>query len=200
MPVIRSLGIFPATFNPPTVAHLALMEAARAQTDHVAAVLPVRLPHKQYDGASLDQRVAMLEAARGESGFEIRVTEGGLFVEIAHELRQVYGPEPEFWFVCGRDAAQRIVEWDYGHPNAIHKMLDNFGLLVAPRNGHYEPPAELGHRIRALDVPKNVSEISATEVRSRMESGQPWRHLVPADAIGVISRVYGPLLERSKSG
>jgi hypothetical protein len=42
-------------------------------------------------------------------------------------------------FICGRDAAERIVAWDYGEPDAFRRMLDQFELLVAARTAS-EPP------------------------------------------------------------
>jgi nicotinate-nucleotide adenylyltransferase len=192
------VGVFPGTFNPPTIAHLALIESARRQVDRVVAVIPRTLPHKQWHGASFEDRIAMLEAARAGSDYEVRVTEGGLFIDIAREFRPIYGPDAELWFICGRDAAQRIVEWDYGYPGAIHRMLDEFGLLVAARQGDYEPPAELAHRVRQLPVPTEVDQLSATDIRSRIECGKPWEHLVPGPAVELISRAYGPHPSQSR--
>jgi nicotinate (nicotinamide) nucleotide adenylyltransferase len=195
-----SLAIFPGSFNPPTKAHMALIAAARRQTDRVLAVLPREFPHKTYDNVTLEQRVQMLEALREELDFSIHIAKGGLFIDIARECRLEYGSQTELWFVCGRDAAQRIVEWDYGHPHAIRHMLDEFGLLVASRQGEYEPPAELAHKIRRLELPASYDAISATEVRRRIANGEPWRELVPEAALDLISRFYEPRPSQSKSG
>jgi len=56
------LGILPGSFNPPTLAHLALAEAALAEVDEVLLVLPRVFPHKNYEGASFTQRADMLRA------------------------------------------------------------------------------------------------------------------------------------------
>ena len=69
------------------------------------------------------------------------VADGGLFVEIAREAREQY-PGADIYLLCGRDAAERILTWDYGDPDFARKMLQEFKLLVAPRVGSYEPPAE----------------------------------------------------------
>ena len=50
----RRLGILPGTFNPPTLAHIALARAALAQVDEVLFVLPREFPHKPYQGATFD--------------------------------------------------------------------------------------------------------------------------------------------------
>src|SRR5690242_20208760 len=109
----RRLGVFPGTFNPPTRAHVALARAALASVDEVVFVLPREFPHKTFEGASFEDRVRMLEAAlAGEPRFSIAASRGGLFIEIARECREAYGAETGLYFLCGRDAAERIVDWD----------------------------------------------------------------------------------------
>src|ERR1039458_5080843 len=48
------LGVLPGTFNPVTVAHLALAEAALTIVDEVVFVLPRQFPHKTYSGAAFE--------------------------------------------------------------------------------------------------------------------------------------------------
>src|SRR5260370_630953 len=130
------LGILAAGFNPPTVAHGELIRTAGSHVDEVLCVLPREFPHKKYHGASLEQRIAMLAASFPSCS--IGVSDGGLFIEIARECRAHYDDETRLYFVCGRDAAERIVTWDYGRPDAIQEILGEFELLVSPRGGHYE--------------------------------------------------------------
>jgi len=197
-PARRSIAIFPGSFNPPTNAHVALIQSAAREVDRVFAVLPRAFPHKSYSGPSLDERLSMLDAARAVAPFETRVTEGGLFIDIAREFR-AHHPAVDIWFVCGRDAAQRIVEWDYGHPAAIVGMLDEFGLLVASRQGEYKAPEHIAARVRRLSVSPDVDGISATQVRTLIERGEPWEHLVPEAVAPLVSRYYAPRPSQSTS-
>jgi nicotinate (nicotinamide) nucleotide adenylyltransferase len=185
----RRLGILAGAFNPLTRAHVELVKAARSQVDQVVCVVPRVYPHKEFHGAALADRIAMLEAARGP--YDVDVTEGGLFIDIARELR-AKRPHDEAWFICGRDAAQRIIEWDYGEANAIDRLLDEFGLLVAARQGEYSPPDRLRDRIRALAVPPDIDSHSSTEVRRRIVAGEPWEHLVPEPIRDIVRRIYKP--------
>lgn len=185
------LGILPGAFHPPTRAHVALAQAALAEVDEVLFVLPRAFPHKQYEAVGLSERARLvLAAAAGEPRFSVAISEGGLFIEIARECREAYGAGVDLWFVCGRDAAERIVNWDYGRPGAIEEMLEEFGLLVADRGGHYEPPPHLARRIRRLSLPADYSEISATEVRNRIAARQPWEQLVPEPIVELVRRIY----------
>src|SRR5215208_4781186 len=85
------LGILPGTFNPVTIAHLALAHAALSCVDEVVFVLPRVFPHKDYSGASFDDRIAMLDAALDDPAFSVAAADGGLFIEIARECRAEYG-------------------------------------------------------------------------------------------------------------
>jgi nicotinate-nucleotide adenylyltransferase len=184
------VGIFPGSFNPPTRAHLALIEAARARVDRVIAILPRAFPHKEYHGATIEQRLAMLEAIQPAAPFSVCTTERGLFIDIAREIRARTGPRSELWFVCGRDAAERILAWDYGRADAVHDMLKEFGLLVAARRGYLVPPPGIAHRVEMLDMPADLGGISSTEVRTRIAQGKAWEPLVPAEIVDIVRRLY----------
>ncbi len=185
------VGILAAAFNPPTVAHLAMAReaAARFALDEVLFLLPEVFPHKAYSGASFGQRREMLEAAlAGEPRFSIGSCDAGLFIEIARACRPVYGPGAELFFLCGRDAAERIVNWDYGPAEIpFARQLEEFRLLVAPRGGHYAIPVELAARIHALDLPPALETVSSSAVRWAIAVGRPWEDVVPAPVAATIS-------------
>lgn len=190
----RALGVFPGAFNPPTRAHVALARAALETVDEIVFVLPREFPHKAFEGARFEDRVRMLEAALAdEPRFSIATTRGGLFLDIARECREAYGPLPELHFLCGRDAAERIANWDYGRPGAFLEQLREYRLLVAPRQGLYAPPPELRSRVRALTPGEDCEELSATAVRERIARGEPWEHLVPEPIVEIVRGLYaGP--------
>jgi nicotinamide-nucleotide adenylyltransferase len=191
----RSLGILPAAFNPPTRAHLALAQAALGTVEEVLFVLPRQFPHKPYEGATFHQRVEMLLAATGAEQcfprFSIAASDRGLFAEIAEECREAYGVDVRLLFICGRDAAERIVNWDYGEPDAFRKMIAQFELLVAPRDGQYQPPAEIRDRVCILEVDDDIGFISASGVRERLRTGAPWEHFVPPEIVPLVRTIYG---------
>ena len=102
-------------------------------------------------------------------------------MEIADECREAYGADVRLSFLCGRDAAERIANWDYGHPGAFAEMLGTVRLLVAARSGEYCPPRSLAEfRFARLEVNGAFDHVSASEVRARIAGGEPWEHLVPA--------------------
>ena len=181
------LAILPGAFNPPTRAHLAMAEAALSVADEVLFVLPRAFPHKEYSGAAFDMRVAWLQAAlAGNPRFSLAAADRGLFIDIAREAGAGYGQATELFILCGRDAAERIVNWDYGPGEDIRKQLEFFALLVASRSGPYEPPPEIRDRVRSIALPAEVEQISSTEVRRRIQAGEPWESLVPAPIVPLI--------------
>jgi nicotinic acid mononucleotide adenylyltransferase len=161
--------------------------------DQVVLVLPRNFPHKDYADADFAQRAHMLRvSASSRPHLSAATSEGGLFHEIAQECRAAYGPDAQLALVCGRDAADRFVTWDYGDPHAIDRMLEVFQLLVASRPGPYEPPAHLQHRIRTLAMPDGLGAISASDVRHRIRAGLAWEHLVPPAIVPMVREIYRP--------
>ena len=184
------IGILAGSFNPPTIAHLELARAASACVDLIVCVVPRVFPHKPYSGATLEQRVEMLEAAGLAIPHDIASTERGLFIDIARECREHYGAQAELSFICGRDAAERILHWDYGRPGVVEEMLGEFELLVAPRGGHFSPPEEFRHRIHPLNIGEGHEAVSSTEVRERIARGEPWEDLVPEKIRERVREIY----------
>jgi nicotinic acid mononucleotide adenylyltransferase len=166
------LALFSGAFHPPTRAHLAIAEAALGRAGEVVFVLPRVFPHKQWEGAPLGERLKWVQAAvEDQPRFSVAVSEGGLFEAVR--------PDTKPYVLVGRDAAERIVHWDYGGAGAFRDQLREFELLVAARHGQYDPPAGLAPWIHALDVAGEFDHISSTEVRRRIQGGEPWEHLVP---------------------
>jgi nicotinate (nicotinamide) nucleotide adenylyltransferase len=181
-----TLGVFPGTFNPVTVAHVALAQAALQVVEEVVFVLPRAFPHKTWAGASFEERVGLLLAAlEGQSRFSIAASTGGLFVEIADECREAYGHNMRLSFLCGADAAERIANWDYGEPEAFARMMEKFDLLVVERGVTFAAP-----RCRQLPLTGDYAHISASEVRERIARGEAWEHLVPEEVREQVARIY----------
>ena len=187
----KHLGILPGTFNPVTLAHLSLAHAALPLVDEILFVLPKIFPHKEYSGATFDKRIRILQAATAGAGpFSTASSEGGLFLDIARECRQAYGEAIQLSFLCGCDAADRIINWNYDDPNTCASMLREFHLLVAARRGEYQPPPEFAHAIHRLEIGTAWNTVSATDVRRRIGCGEPWEHLVPSAAHDLVRQAY----------
>jgi cytidyltransferase-like protein len=185
-----SVAILAGAFNPPTNAHVALVDAALQVADEVLLAIPRAFPHKQYHGATLQQRLAMLQRiASSRTRVSAAVAEGGLFVEIAREASPFYS-EAEVHLLCGKDAAERILTWDYGDPQFVDRMLKEFGLLVAPRFGEYVPDVRFAPRVRTLAMAGNFDECSSSRLREVRLEGGDWRSLVPECIADMVDAIY----------
>jgi hypothetical protein len=162
-------GVYPGTFNPVTVAHLAIAEAAREQhqlttLDLVLSEVPLA-KEAASDLAPLAERVAALEATVARWNWaRVLVTPQQLIAEIAEGYDLV---------VVGADKWEQILDTAFygGDParrdEAVRSLPE---VTVAPR-GDLPVPAD-----RRLEVPAWVSEVSASAVRAgrRDWRGEPY--------------------------
>jgi nicotinate-nucleotide adenylyltransferase len=187
------LAFFPAAFHPPTVAHTALLEAALEQADGVILTLARELPHKTYKDVPFEDRLRMvLRVADDLPGAGVAVASAGLFIDIAREARELF-PEAQISILCGRDAAERALAWDYGGGLPIEAQLEEYSLLVAARGGAWDLPSGLAHlrgKVERLELGSDWSGISATEVRRRIAAGEGWADLVPRGVLELVEKLY----------
>lgn len=191
-PAVRTVALLPAAFHPPTRAHEALLRAALGRCDASIAVLPRSFPHKEYGDIGLADRLELLRPLLG-GAIAAAISEGGLFLEMAREVRLIL-PGVEVCLLCGRDAAERIVNWPYQGLPPMAEQLREYRLLVAARQGEFEAPPHLAHGIEPLALPGHFDAVSSTQVRRHMRDGKPWEHLVPEASLEAVRRVYSPLL------
>jgi len=190
------VGVLSGAFNPPTIAHQAVAAAARAQhgLDQVLFLVPESFPHKDYEGATFDDRIAMLRAAvAGDSGYAIASSDQGFFIDIARQVREACGDEVEISLICGKDAAERIVGWDYGEGLSFGEQLREFQMLVASRKGEYRPPVEYADQILNVRLSDALDAVSSTQVREAVTAGGEWHGWVTSEVAEEMARrgLYG---------
>jgi nicotinic acid mononucleotide adenylyltransferase len=144
-------------------------------------------------GPTFEERIEMvLAAAAQEPRFSAGSTDGGLFIEIVRECREVYGRAAEFFIICGRDAAERAIAWDYARqaPAAgpFAEQIREFQMLVAPRGKPWTVPPEYADRIHLIALPPELELCSSSAVRAAIAQGRPWEHLVPPPVAAIIRR------------
>jgi len=206
VPQNRRLGILSAAFNPITRAHLALAHSAYVhyRLHEVLFVLPITQPHKLIHDAPIKARLQMMNLAVQETpAFSIGLCTHGLFIDICRAVVLAYAPQMRPWFICGRDAAERILAWPYADPAAtLSTLFAQAELLVADREGAFALPdippvrAHAAH-IHHLPMAGAISHISATEIRTRLAKGEQVDELVPPPVLRYIQehRLYQPYPE-----
>ena len=152
-----AVGCYPGSFNPPTVAHLAVAEAAVAAAGLVRldlVVSTVALAKEDMSVPTLADRLAVLDAvAATRPWLGVVRTDRQLIVDIAEGYDAV---------VVGADKWRQVNDpaWYDGDPLARDAALARLPrVLVAPRAGDRPDGVEL------LDVHEELHHVSATAVR-----------------------------------
>ena len=191
------MGVLGGTFNPVTRAHLKLAETAQQQFNlgEVLFLLPEALPHRAPEEASLEERLALLDAAVAPyDRFSLGVCTHGLLLEMAQAVAPHYPANAKLYFLLGSDAGTRILRWEYGDTaRTLKEMFARFDLVVASRGHRLEIPRDLRlepyrAQIHSLTLPDDCQTISASGVRERVRKGQPLDDLVPAAVAEAIRR------------
>jgi hypothetical protein len=158
-------GVFPGSFDPLTVAHLAIAEAARDRhgLDQVHMVVShVALAKEQRRQAPVAERVAAIEgaAAAGRPWLRGQATEAQLLADIAEGFDVLVVGADKWWQL-------HDVRF-YGTEEAMRSALDRLPVLaVAPRAG-----VDLPGDVEVLDVDPVHHQVSSSAVRAGRDD---WR-------------------------
>lgn len=183
------LGVLGGAYNPITLAHLAMADTAVRAFDlhEMLFLLPEVPPHKTIFGASLAQRLEMMQlAVEGCPYATVGLSTHGLFIDIYQALQDIYPPQSEVFFVTGRDAAERILTWDYADAKAaLRQMLTSFQLIICDRDGAFQLPDNpllipYQDRMHRCPLTADLDRVSSTAVRDRCSAGMSLQGFVPA--------------------
>lgn len=175
------IGIYGGTFDPVHRTHLAIARAARdfARLDRVLFVVAACPPHKQYDVfAGPEERFELVRAALAdETGMEASRIEldrqGPSYTADTLALLQRENPGAEMFLIIGYDSLLDLPGWY--NPQGV---LSRARLLVAPRPGIIQPiPSQLNGCYDLL--PFAETDVSSTEIRARLASGDAVGALLP---------------------
>jgi nicotinamide-nucleotide adenylyltransferase len=185
----RWAALLAGSFNPPTRAHLAVLEAARAAgADLAAFVVAIRSVDKEsVEAASLEDRLALLDAIAFRLGAALLLTNAGLYVDQARAIRELL-PASRLSFVVGFDKLLQILDPRYydDRDRALRELFARADLLVLPRAGAGEEAFR-----RALADPANQRWASAVTLLPAPATLDP-----DLSASAIRAGVYDDELER----
>jgi nicotinate-nucleotide adenylyltransferase len=166
----RVTGILGGTFDPPQNGHLALARAALAELpiDGLVVLVAANPGHRDVvaDG---ETRLRLAQAAFAELPAELVLDPNAFTVDAVRGGR--FG---EAIFVVGADEGAAFPTWK--EPEEVLRWVR---LAVGTRSG-YPPPDLAGYGDRVLAFELDSPEVSSSEVRDRIERGEPFDDLVPA--------------------
>jgi nicotinate-nucleotide adenylyltransferase len=183
------IGIFGGTFDPVHTGHLEAAEAVRTALGLDRMLLVVANQPWQKEGGrpvtpAVD-RYAMVEAAlAGRPGLEacrIEIDRGGPSYTI-DTVRQLHAADPDaqLFIVVGSDVVPGLPTWK-NEASLRHEAT--LAVVSRPGSAAVSPPPGW----HTVDVPTAPLDVSSTELRDRLEAGQPVDGLLP---LGVMRCIH----------
>jgi len=171
------IGILGGAFDPPHNGHVALAQAAREKLPIDLVVLVEASPGHRGVVADAPSRLQMARAAfpgadvrLDPHAFTVDTVRGGAFGEDA-------------LFILGTDQAARFDRWR--EPDEVLKWVK---LAVGTRGGYDTPDlSRYGDRVVPFELAS--PEVSSSEVRRRVEDGEPIDDLVPTAVARLIDEL-----------
>jgi len=175
------MALLPGSFNPPTLAHVALAHAGLGLGMSAAYfTLATRTVDKEaVSGASLDDRLLLLDMlVRHDGRLGVMVVNRGLYVDQAALVRAAFPAVTDIAFLVGFDKIVQIFDPRYydDRDAALERLFGLARFLVAPRAEH--GPDELdallaraenrrfAHRVARIDMPTSLRLVASSAVRA----------------------------------
>jgi nicotinic acid mononucleotide adenylyltransferase len=199
----RPIALLAGSFDPPTVAHVALALAWRAETpgDVVLVYADRTLPKEPGTEAPLLGDATRLEALRrltaANEGLHAARSSHGLLVDQA-EAAHGRWPAAPLTVLLGSDKARQLFDpaWYDDRDEALGRLFavavvryaeraGDTGLIAAtlarPENAPFRS------RIGPIEVPISVAAVASSAVRRRIRSGQSVADLVPPEVLPLVT-------------
>ena len=197
----RKLALFGGTFDPIHLGHTVVAQSAGEQihADRVIFVPAKCSPLKGFFPAASDEdRLAMIRLAIQSdplfdvNDWELRHAAPSYTLDTVRHFQSLYGSETTLHWLIGADTINDLIHW-----YEIDELIDACNLTVMYRGG-YEAPTfdryisvwsrERIEKLRANVVQTPSIDISSTEVRRRLRTGEDARGLLHPDVIDYIGR------------
>ena len=180
---MKKIGIYSGSFNPIHHGHVMLANylVEFSDLDELWFVVTPQNPlKKKEDLLDDDERLKMVQLALGDdprflvSDIEMHLPTPSYTINTLTALSKQY-PDSEFVFICGMDSLQNFKNW-----REYQKILDNYELLVFPREGYDGGELINYPSVTVLKTP--IIEISSTFIRQCVKEGRDVRHFMPEKA------------------
>lgn len=191
------IGVMGGTFDPIHYGHLVTAEEALVQFNLDKVVFmptgrPVRKTHRHISSGE-DRYLMTVIATASNPDFEVSRREldrpGATYtVDTMTELRELYGPRADLFFISGADAVREILTW---------KNADRFAhlctFIAATRPGYDADVAPAGAptgaplpAVESMEVP--ALAISSSDIRTRVAARRPVRYLLPESVAAYVEK------------
>ena len=184
---MKKVGIYSGSFNPIHHGHVMLANylVEFADLDELWFVVTPQNPLKQKeDLLDDDERLKMVQLAVGDdprfhvSDIEMHLPRPSYTINTLTSLSEQC-PDCKFIFICGMDSLQNLKNW-----REYQKILDNYELLVFPREGYDGGELINYPSVTVLKTP--IVEVSSTFIRQCIKEGRDVRHFMPEKAFAYL--------------
>jgi nicotinic acid mononucleotide adenylyltransferase len=194
-----SVALLSGSFDPVTIGHVALAEAALATSELAVFVYSVRtLPKEGRSVAEeplldeIDRLRALVGVCDRNPRFGVAVSSRGLLVEQVEAAAAAF-EGAELSVILGSDKLLQLFDphWYKDPDAAIPALLERATVRYGIRSGDEDAVGALleRHEIRplrdrltALDAPAEIAAVSSSRVRELIRSGTDVSNLVPSSA------------------
>lgn len=177
------LGVLGGTFDPIHIGHLVLAEQVREkfQLEKIIFIPSASPPHKTEEKPSpADARFEMTKLALEGNPFfsvsDIELKREGLSytVDTLRKLKELY-KNSELYFLTGSDVLDEITMWR--DPEEIYELAK---IVIGVRPGFDKFDLENHFAKKSIIVNITGMDISSTQIREKVKSGETIKYLVPA--------------------
>lgn len=181
--------VFPGSFNPPTTAHLAMLQQAHKKFGHggmrvYAAISKHTIDKETVERPLLVDRILLLDTVLHNHALHsgILLFNRGLYVEQAEAIRSQYHKVGQLYFLVGFDKIVQIFDARYyeNRDKALRELFDLAEMLVAPRAGASaaeltallaQPEnAPFARHVHLLPLHATFRDISSSRIRQSLAS------------------------------
>ncbi len=177
---MERIGLFGGSFDPVTLGHLLVAQAAREELDlaRLYFIPAGQSPLKPgFQSAPAAQRLRLLRLAlAGQTQCEIdeqEILRGGFSYTI-DTIRQYTGrfPEAKLFYLIGSDLVPQLLKWR--EADELARLLE---FIVIPRPG--ESATDLPRPFRGRELKGFPLGVSSSQIRQRIKAGLAIDWLVP---------------------
>ena len=198
----KNIVVMGGSFNPPTIAHLKLLQTAmdgmEAERGYLVPVSHAYLKRKMVRAGSgnlcipTEIRLQMLRVMAAEDA-RIRIYEGEVNEPFAittqtMELIQEKHPDSQIWFVAGEDKLDLIASL-----TKKYQFLPRFGVVVFARGGNLKhlisEQVELScchEAIAVIKPPTGIEGISSTKIREHLFDVEAVADMLHPDVVPMV--------------
>jgi nicotinic acid mononucleotide adenylyltransferase len=212
----KRIGILPSSFNPPTMAHLGLVAAAKQHLalDEVVLSLGKVIVEKKLTGLTpADRLLALCAVSRKRDDLSIAIASCGLYVEMGQAYQRAY-PGSELYFLMDFDKIEQIFDPKYYQDRdaSLRALFSTAKIAVASRGDHGQEALRallqkpenqtFAAYVSHLPLDPTLAEISSTQVRQQAQEKKFNPREIPKDVVLLLRETFAyqtpkPFLQES---